>query len=159
MSSPRITTSYFFLSTEVPDLTSLNGCSVQFYSSFDESDLGVMFHNVIKKKIFLLLVVLLNSGLYYNFLFFFCFFLFFVFVLVIVFFLPLFQDSVTTWQNTNLKINFINYFIWFIRLSVKFFNNVWYIQNAHELHIKICFINIVYCIFYICSGVYRVSLF
>ena len=34
------------------------------------------------------------------------------------------EDSATTWQNTNLKINFINFFIWFIRLSVKFFNNV-----------------------------------
>ena len=34
------------------------------------------------------------------------------------------EDSATTWQNTNLKINLINFFIWFIRLSVKFFNNV-----------------------------------
>ena len=78
---------------------------------------------------------------------------------VIIFFLPLLQDSATTWENTNLKINFINLFIWFIRLSVKFLNNIWHIQNAHEFHIKICFINIVYCIFCICSWMYRVSLF
>ena len=78
---------------------------------------------------------------------------------VIIFFLPLLQDSATTWENTNLKINFINLFIWFIRLSVKFLNNIWHIQNAHEFRIKICFINIVYCIFCICSGMYRVSLF
>ena len=63
------------------------------------------------------------------------------------------------WSDLLFCISFINFFIWFIRLSVKFFNNVfWYIQNAHELHIKICFINIAYCIFYICSGVCQVSL-
>ena len=105
-----------------------------------------MFHDDIIKK-FVLLVVLLNSNLYYKFFF------------VVIFFLPLLQDSAITWQNTNLKISFINFFVWFIRLSVKFFNNVWYIQNAHELHIKICFSNIVYCIFYIYSGVDQVSLF
>ena len=102
-------------------------------------DLGEMFHNVIIKKI-VLLVVLIDSELYHNF----C---------VIILFLPLLQDSTITWQNTNIKISFINFFIWFIWLSVKFFSNIWSIQNAHELQIKICFINIVYCIFYICSGV------
>ena len=90
-----------------------------------------MFHNVIIKKFVLLVVI----------------------IFVIIIFLPLLQDSTITWQDTDLKISFINFFIWFIRLSVKFFNNVWYIQNAHELHIKICFINIVHFIFYTCSGV------
>ena len=50
-----------------------------------------------RKEKFAVLVVLLNSKLYYNVFF------------VIVFFLPLLQDSATTWQNTNLKINFINF--------------------------------------------------
>ena len=113
-------------------------------------DLGEMFHNVIIKNfaLLVLLVVLLNSELYYNFFFFFR----------NIFFLSLLKGSAITWQN-NLKISFIKFFIWFIWLSVKFFNNVWYIQNAHELHIKICFINVAYCILYICSGVYRVSIF
>ena len=62
------------------------------------------------------------------------------------------------WPDLLFCISFINFFIWFIQSSVKFFNNVWYIQNAHELHIKICFINIAYCIFYICSAVCQVSL-
>ena len=106
-------------------------------------DLGEMLHNVIIKK-FVLLVVLLNSELYYNF-------------FVIIFFLPLLQDSVITWQN-NFKLVLLN-FLFDLIGYIKFFNNIWHIQNAHELHIKICFINIVYCIFYICSGVYRVSLF
>ena len=43
-------------------------------------------------------------------------------IFIIIFFLPLLQGSATTWQNTNLKINFIIFL--FILLSVKFFNNV-----------------------------------
>ena len=55
------------------------------------------------------------------------------------------QDSAITRQN-DLKISFFEIFIWFICLSTKSFSNVWYIQNALKLHIKICFINNVYCI-------------
>ena len=86
-----------------------------------------MFHNAIKKIIFvLLLVVLLNSQLYYNFFYNRIFF-------------TIIAGQCHYMTKYYLNINFISFFIWFIRLSVKFFNNVWYIQNAHELHIKICF--------------------
>ena len=67
-----------------------------------------MFHNVIIQK-FVLLVVLLNSELYYSF-------------FVIIFFLPLLQDSAITWQN-NLITSFIKFFILFIWLLVKLFKN------------------------------------
>ena len=106
-------------------------CEIHIVNLNSDFNIGETFHNVIMKNIVLLVVI----------------------IFVIIIFLPLLQDSTITWQDTDLKISFINFFIWFIRLSVKFFKNVWYIQNAHELHIKICFINIVYCIFYTCSGV------
>ena len=42
-------------------------------------------------------------------------------IFVIIIFLQLLQDSTIIWQDTDLKISFINFFIWFIWLSVKLF--------------------------------------
>ena len=106
-----------------------------------------MFHNVIIKKAQqnVLLVVLLNSELYYN-----------AFCNHILFTVIARQCHYMTITSKLVLLNFL--FDLFVYL-VNFFNNVLCIQNAHELHIKICLINIVYCIFCICSGVYPVSLF
>ena len=95
-------------------------------------DLGELFHNVVMKK-FALLVVLLNSDLHYNF---FCSSNSFCCYCKTV----SLQDKITS------KLILLIFFIWIVWLSVKFFHNIWYIQNAHELHIQICFINILYCI-------------
>ena len=102
-------------------------------------DLGELFHNVVMKE-FALLVVFFNSELHYNF---FCSSYSFCCYCKTV----SLQDKITS------KLILLILFIWFVWLSVKFFHNVWYVQTAHELHIQIFFINILYCIFYNCLGV------
>ena len=54
---------------------------------------------------------------------------------VIIFFLPLLQDSATTWQNTNLKINFINFSFDFFGYLLNFltmFDIYWMLWITHE---------------------------
>ena len=65
-------------------------------------DLGETFHITIKKNIVLLVVLFFCNHI----------------------FVSLLQGSAITWQK-YLKISFIKIFIWFIGLSVKFFNNAW----------------------------------
>ena len=97
-------------------------------------------------KKFVLLVVLLHSELHHKV---FCNHIFFC----------CYCKTVSLQDKIISKLGLLNFLFDLFGYLLNFFHNVWYLQNAHELHIKICFINTLYSIFYNCSGVYQASIF